>query len=341
VSREVVEGEDLHATARDKSTALVTGGAGFLGSHLCERLLAEGINVVCLDNLQTGRLDNLSAIMDSERFTFFEADVIDELPPEIAARPYSEIFHLACAASPPAYQADPEHTMLTCVIGTLRMLKLAERTGARLLFTSTSEIYGDPLEHPQREGYRGNVNPIGPRACYDEGKRAGETLCFDYDRAGRAEVRVARIFNTYGPRLRAEDGRVVSNLIVQALGEQPLTLYGTGEQTRSFCYVDDQIAGLLALARSANPQPGPVNIGNPSEITVRELADRVVAITGSSSRIVHEPLPTDDPQRRRPDIGKAARVLGWSPMVDLDEGLAGTIRWFAEQIEAPATSVAA
>ena len=243
-----------------------------------------------------------------------------------------EIYNLACAASLPTYQLDPEHTLLTSVLGTRQLLRLAERTGARFLLTSTSEIYGDPLEHPQRESYRGNVNPIGPRACYDEGKRAAETLAFDYERTGRATVRVARIFNTYGPRLNPEDGRVVSNLIVQALTGQAMTVYGHGQQTRSFCYVDDLIAGRGALIRHGGAQPRPVNHGNPHEVTVLELASRVARLTGRTSTIVHLELPVDDPQRRRPDITRARNVLGWQPTVPLDRGLRATIDWFADTI---------
>jgi nucleoside-diphosphate-sugar epimerase len=308
--------------------ALVAGGAGFLGSHLCDALIADGYEVVCLDSLLTGNLDNLAGLRLHPNFTFVKADVVDPLPARIAKGRFDEIFNLACAASPPAYQRDPEHTLLTSVLGTRHLLQLAERTGARFLLTSTSEIYGEPLEHPQRESYRGNVNPIGPRACYDEGKRAAETLAFDYERAGRATVRVARIFNTYGPRLDPRDGRVVSNLVVQALAGDPLTIYGGGLQTRSFCYVDDLIAGLIALMRHDGTQPGPINLGNPQEITVLELARRVAQLTGTEVEIAHCPLPTDDPQRRRPDIAVARRVLDWQPDTPLDEGLAATIAWF-------------
>lgn len=312
---------------------LVAGGAGFLGSHLCEELLRQGAEVVCVDNLQTGREANLERVRHNARFTFVQADVIDALPASVIYGPYTTIYNLACAASPPAYQADPEHTMLTCVVGTLNLLRLAEQCGARFLFTSTSEIYGDPLEHPQRETYRGNVNPVGPRACYDEGKRAGETLCFDYDRAGRVSVRVARIFNTYGPRLRPEDGRVVSNLVDQALSDMPLTIYGNGQQTRSFCFVEDMIRGLMLLAGHEGAQPGPVNLGNPSEITILELAQQVLTLTGNSIPLTLEPLPVDDPQRRKPDISLAAEVIGWMPHVPLEQGLRTTIDWFADQRE--------
>ena len=309
--------------------ALVAGGAGFLGSHLCGALLAQGMAVVCLDNLQTGSRDNVADHLDDPRFVFVEADIVDPLPRIATSGAFDEIYNLACPASPPAYQLDPEHTLLTSVLGTRHQLQLAERTGARFLLTSTSEIYGDPLEHPQREAYRGNVNPVGPRACYDEGKRAAETRAFDYDRQGRATVRVARIFNTYGPRLAAADGRVVSNMIVQALGGTPLTIYGSGEQTRSFCYVDDLSDGLIRLMRHAGPQPGPVNLGNPDEVTVAALAERIAALIGTSAPVTHLPLPIDDPQRRKPDIARARTVLDWVPRVPLDEGLRATIAWFA------------
>ncbi|RZM37247.1 MAG: SDR family oxidoreductase [Sphingomonas sp.] len=310
--------------------ALVAGGAGFLGSHLCARLLGEGWVVTCLDNLQTGRMANIAALFGDPGFGFVEADIVEPLPAEVAQGGFDEVWNLACAASPPAYQRDPEHTMMTNVVGTRHLLRLAERTGARFLLTSTSEVYGDPEVHPQPESYRGNVNPIGPRACYDEGKRAAETLTFDFDRQNRATVRVARIFNTYGPRLDPLDGRVVSNMVAQALDGRALTVYGTGQQTRSFCYVDDMIAGLVALMRFDGPQPGPVNIGNPVEVTMIELAQRVTAIMGDPTRlVVHLPLPVDDPQRRRPDIAVAAALLGWSPQVGLDEGLRATAAWFA------------
>ncbi|HYC67095.1 bifunctional glycosyltransferase/UDP-glucuronate decarboxylase [Brevundimonas sp.] len=315
-------------TTPDRKSVLVAGGAGFLGSHLCDRLLADGHHVVCLDNLQTGDLSNLEAAMKKPNFEFVRHDVVDPLPARLTERRFDRVYDLACAASPPQYQADPEHTMLTCVVGVTHLLQLAQKCGARFLLTSTSEIYGDPEVHPQPETYRGNVNPIGPRACYDEGKRAAETLTFDYDRSGRGEVRVARIFNTYGPRLSAADGRVVSNVISQALADQPITVFGDGSQTRSFCYVDDMIGGLIALMEHDGPQPGPVNLGNPVEMTVSELVEVVLDLTGSASRVVHRPLPVDDPRRRRPDIARAAEVLGWSPATPLEEGLRRTIDWF-------------
>lgn len=309
---------------------LVAGGAGFLGSHLCDRLLASGASVVCIDNLMTGTLDNLKQVMMSPRFEFIRHDILDELPARVAGRDFDGIYDLACAASPPQYQIDPEHTLLTNVIGVRHLLQLAERSGARFLLTSTSEIYGDPEVHPQSESYRGSVNPIGPRACYDEGKRCAETLSFDFARAGRADVRVARIFNTYGPRLSALDGRVVSNVVKQALAGEPITIYGDGSQTRSFCYVDDMIGGLIALMEYEGPQPGPINLGNPRELSVCQLVDLVLELTGSTSPVVFKPLPVDDPRRRRPDISKALEVLGWKPSTPLKKGLRNTIAWFSE-----------
>ncbi|RZM36807.1 MAG: SDR family oxidoreductase [Sphingomonas sp.] len=314
-----------------QSHVLVAGGAGFLGSHLCVLLLKEGRRVTCLDNLQTGRIENVEALLHDPAFAFVEADIVDPLPRLVADQAFDEIYNLACPASPPAYQRDPEHTMMTNVLGTRHLLRLAERTGARFLLTSTSEVYGDPSEHPQREEYRGNVSIVGPRACYDEGKRAAEALTFDFDRHGRAQVRVARIFNTYGPRLDPLDGRVVSNMVAQALAGRALTVYGTGHQTRSFCFVDDLVAGLLALMRYEGAQPGPVNIGNPAEVTMIDLAKRIADLTGSGRMVVHLPLPVDDPQRRRPDIGRAKALLGWAPRVDLDQGLRATIAWFADR----------
>jgi len=311
-------------------TAIVAGGAGFLGSHLCDALLAEGMHVVCLDSFLTGRPENLAHLGRDPRFDMVEADVSDPLPASLRRRSgrFDLVLNLACAASPPHYQADPEHTLMTCVLGTRHLLQLAEASGARFLQASTSEIYGDPEVHPQTEGYRGCVNPIGPRACYDEGKRAAETLAYDYMRTGRVEVRVARIFNTYGPRMRADDGRVVSNVICQALSGAAITVYGDGSQTRSFCYVDDLIGGLVRLASLEARPPGPVNLGNPQELRVSDLVQRVLALTGSSSAVVRRPLPADDPQRRRPDISLARRVLGWQPRVELEAGLKATVAWF-------------
>jgi nucleoside-diphosphate-sugar epimerase/spore maturation protein CgeB len=312
------------------ATVLVAGGAGFLGSHLCDRLLADGAHVVCLDNLQTGDLSNLEGAMTRPNFEFVRHDIVDPLPDRITRRNYDRIYDLACAASPPLYQRDPEHTLLTCVVGVRHLLQLAEKTGARFLLSSTSEIYGDPEVHPQPETYRGNVNPIGPRACYDEGKRAAETLTFDFDRAGRGVVRVARIFNTYGPRLSSADGRVVSNVVSQALAGDAITVFGDGSQTRCFCYVDDMIGGLIALMEHQGDQPGPVNIGNPAELSVGELVEVVLDLTGSASPVVRRPLPVDDPRRRRPDIGRAVEVLGWRPRTALEDGLRRTIDWFEQ-----------
>lgn len=310
---------------------LVAGGAGFLGSHLCDRLLADGAKVMCVDNLLTGSMDNLQRAMRHSDFEFVKADIVEPLPSRVTHPRFDRIYNLACAASPPLYQADPQHTLLTSVIGTKRLLDLAEAKKARFLLTSTSEIYGDPHVHPQPESYWGNVNCTGPRACYDEGKRCAETLTFDYDRLNRGEVRVARIFNTYGPRLSADDGRVVSNLVSQALAHEDITVFGDGSQTRSFCYVDDTVGGLIALMEYEGSQPGPINLGNPIELSICDLVDVVLAQTGSSSRVTYGPLPIDDPKRRRPDISKAAAVLDWRPTTSLGQGLHATINWFDEQ----------
>ncbi|MCS7079230.1 MAG: SDR family oxidoreductase [Chloracidobacterium sp.] len=301
---------------------LVTGGAGFIGTHLCRRLLSEGHEVICLDNFYTGRRANVRPLLDHPRFELVRHDVIEPIRLEV-----TQIYHLACPASPVHYQANAIQTVKTSVLGTLNMLGLAKRVGARFLLASTSEVYGDPLVHPQREDYWGNVNPIGPRSCYDEGKRVAETLTMDYHRQHRVDVRIARIFNTYGPNMLENDGRVVSNFICQALREKPLTVYGDGSQTRSFCYVDDLVEGLVRLM-AVEDFTGPVNLGNPSEFTVVELARKVLAMTGSSSPIEHRPLPENDPQRRRPDIALAGERLGWSPKVSLDEGLEKTIAYF-------------
>jgi nucleoside-diphosphate-sugar epimerase/spore maturation protein CgeB len=321
---------EKRVTRTKERIALVTGGAGFIGSHLCDRLLSEGARVVCLDSFLTGSAENLRHLERESRFELIEADVVHGLPRPInGAHHFTHVYHLACAASPPHYQADPEHTMLTNVVGTNNMLRLAERCGARLLLTSTSEVYGDPEVHPQTEEYRGWVSCTGPRACYDEGKRAAETLAFDYLRAGRAEVRVARIFNTYGPRMCPDDGRVVSNVVCQALAGDDITIYGDGSQTRSFCYVDDMIEGLVRLMDSETAVGMPVNLGNPNELTVTELVGLVLEMTGSRSRIVERPLRVDYPRRRKPDIGRAIELLGWRPTVDLQSGLQATIAWFA------------
>jgi UDP-glucuronate decarboxylase len=320
--------------------AVVAGGAGFLGSHLCEALLADGVQVWCVDNLQTGQRRTVRRLEQDPDFIFVEADVIETGFAAKLPRRIDMVFNLACAASPIQYQADPEHTLLTSVVGTRNLLRLAEQRGARFLLTSTSEVYGDPEEHPQTESYRGNVSCTGPRACYDEGKRAAESLALDFHRAGRAEVRIARIFNTYGPRMRADDGRVVSNILTQALDGSDITIYGDGSQTRSFCYVDDMIDGLLRLMRYDGAQPGPINIGNPAELTVTELVEQVLALTGTRSRVVHSALPEDDPRRRRPDITRAKELLGWVPRKELAEGLRATVQWFA-QLEAEPEPLAA
>ena len=325
------------------SLILVAGGAGFIGSHLVTTLLDQGHEVICLDNLQTARPSNLRLLEGRAGFRFVEADIVNPLPVAVTreAGRIARIYNLACAASPPQYQADPEHTMLTNVVGTHHLLRLAEKAGARLLLTSTSEVYGDPEVHPQAESYRGSVNCTGPRACYDEGKRAAEALSFDYARMGRASVRVARIFNTYGPHMHPDDGRVVSNLICQALSGRDITLYGDGSQTRSFCYVSDMVDALIALMESEGDGMEPVNVGNPVELTVKELADRVVALTGTRNRVVHRPLPQDDPRRRRPDISRAKALLGWEPRVPLAEGLQKTCAWFAQELARAPEQVAA
>jgi len=312
---------------------LVAGGAGFVGSYLCDRLLARGLRVLALDDLSTGDRRHVAHLADEKRFALRVHDVTGTLP--VAARKAARIYNLACPASPPQYQRAPVQTTLTSVVGAWRLLELAERRGAPMLQASTSEVYGDPQVHPQVESYWGHVNPIGERSCYDEGKRCAEALCSAYRREGRARIRIARIFNTYGPRLRPGDGRVVSNFIVQALRGEPLTLYGRGEQTRSFCYVDDTVEGLLRLMDAGVEEP--VNIGNPHERTVLELAERVLRLTGSRSRIEYRPLPADDPARRRPDIGAARRLLGWEPKVSLEDGLWRTIDYFRELLGTPAT----
>jgi UDP-glucuronate decarboxylase len=319
---------------------LVAGGAGFLGSHLCDALLADGAHVIAVDNFQTGRRNNLRHLEREPRFDLVDADIIQPLPARLRSgrTRIDQIFNLACAASPPHYQADPEHTMLTSVVGTHNLLTLAEKQRARFFLASTSEIYGDPEVHPQTETYWGNVNPTGPRACYDEGKRAAETLTFDFGRAERADVRVARIFNTYGPRMRADDGRVVSNVICQALAGDDITVYGDGRQTRSFCYVTDLIDGFLRLMAYEDSLPGAVNLGNPNELTIGDLVERVLAMTGSQSRIVQRPLPVDDPRRRRPDITRATTLLGWMPRTTLEAGLRTTVEWFAEDQQCPRTT---
>jgi UDP-glucuronate decarboxylase len=317
---------------RDRQkVALVTGGAGFIGSHLCDRLIADGVRVVCLDNLMTGRRDNLSRLAGERAFDFIEHDVIEPLPAWLCRAGITRIYHFACAASPDHYRGDPEHTMLTNVAGTRHVLRLAEQTGARLLLASTSEVYGDPEVHPQTEEYAGLVNCTGPRACYDEGNRAAEALTFDFHRHQRADVRVARIFNTYGPRMRCDDGRVISNLACQALSGGDITIYGDGSQTRSFCFIADMVEGLTRLMECRAAQGLPINLGNPEELSILALAKRIIELTASRSQIIRRPLPTDDPRRRKPDISRALMLLGWRPEVGLEEGLTATIEWFEDE----------
>jgi len=306
-----------------RKRVMVTGGAGFLGSHLIDRLIEAGHEVLCVDNLFTGTRDNLSHLHGNAHFEFLRHDITFPLFVEV-----DEIYNLACPASPIHYQHDPVQTTKTSVHGAINMLGLAKRLRCKILQASTSEVYGDPAVHPQTEEYWGHVNPIGPRSCYDEGKRCAETLFFDYHRQHGLEIKVARIFNTYGPRMHPADGRVVSNFIMQALANEPITIYGEGSQTRSFCYVDDLIAGLIALMETGPDVTGPTNIGNPVEFTVRQLAEKVIDLTGSSSKIVQEPLPQDDPQQRQPDISKAQRELGWQPSIPLEDGLVKTIDYF-------------
>ncbi|WP_198355485.1 UDP-glucuronic acid decarboxylase family protein [Sphingomonas sp. MA1305] len=310
-----------------RKRVMVTGGAGFLGSHLIDRLIERGDEVLCLDNLFTGTKQNIAHLLGHERFEFMRHDVTIPLYVEI-----DEIYNLACPASPVHYQHDPVATTKTSVHGAINMLGLAKRTGAKIFQASTSEVYGDPIVHPQREDYWGHVNPIGPRSCYDEGKRCAETLFFDYHRQHDLRIKVVRIFNTYGPRMHPSDGRVVSNFIVAALKGEPIPIYGDGSQTRSFCYVDDLIDGFLRLMDSGDDVTGPINIGNPGEFSMRELAEKVIAITGSKSEITYLPLPQDDPKQRRPDITLAQNVLGWQPTVALDQGLERTIAYFAKMI---------
>jgi UDP-glucuronate decarboxylase len=307
----------------DRKRILVTGGAGFLGSHLCERLLADGHDVLCVDNFFTGSRENIFALLGHKRFELMRHDVTFPLYVEV-----DEIFNLACPASPIHYQHDPVQTTKTSVHGAINMLGLAKRVGARIFQASTSEVYGDPTIHPQTEDYRGHVNPIGPRACYDEGKRCAETLFFDYYRQNNLRIRVARIFNTYGPRMHINDGRVVSNFIVQALRNEPITIYGDGSQTRAFCYVDDLIEGCVRLMNAPDEVTGPVNLGNPVEMSIRELATKVIELTGSRSQLLTKPLPVDDPLQRCPDISLAKRVLDWEPKVPLEQGLTRCIAYF-------------
>ncbi len=308
---------------------LVTGGAGFLGSHLCERLLADGHEVLCVDNYFTGRRQNVAHLLDDRRFELMRHDVTMPLFVEV-----DEIYNLACPASPIHYQFDPVQTTKTSVHGAINMLGLAKRVKAKIFQASTSEVYGDPEIHPQPESYRGAVNPIGPRACYDEGKRCAETLFFDYHRQHKLRIKVARIFNTYGPRMHPNDGRVVSNFIVQALRNEDITIYGDGMQTRSFCYADDLVEGFVRLMDTPDEVTGPMNLGNPGEFTIRELAEKVIELTGSKSKMVRKPLPADDPMQRKPDISFARKTIGWEPRIQLEAGLRRTIAYFEQLLRA-------
>jgi UDP-glucuronate decarboxylase len=316
-----------HYSARKR--ILVTGGAGFLGSHLCDRLIGDGHEVLCADNFFTGAKSNITHLLQHERFELLRHDITFPLFVEV-----DEIYNLACPASPVHYQHDPVQTTKTSVHGAINMLGLAKRLKAKILQASTSEVYGDPAVHPQTEDYWGHVNPIGPRSCYDEGKRCAETLFFDYHRQLGLRIKVARIFNTYGPRMHAADGRVVSNFIVQALKGEPITLYGDGRQTRSFCYVDDLVDGLVRLMDSGDDITGPINLGNPTEFSMVELAERVIAATGSRSALANEPLPEDDPRQRQPDISRARAQLGWEPKVALEDGLKRTVDYFRSVVDA-------
>jgi len=310
----------------NRKRTLVTGGAGFLGSHLCERLLERGDDVLCVDNFYSGTKDNIAHLLADPHFELVRHDITFPLYLEV-----DEIYNFACPASPVHYQHDPVQTTKTSVHGSINMLGLAKRVRARILQASTSEVYGDPAVHPQVESYWGNVNPIGPRACYDEGKRCAETLFFDYHRQHKLEIKVVRIFNTYGPRMHPNDGRVVSNFIVQALRGEPITVYGNGGQTRSFCYVDDLVEAVLRFMQTTAELTGPLNIGNPKEFTILELAERVVELTGSKSKVVHKPLPADDPTQRQPDIAAARKLIDWEPLTPLEAGLEKTIEYFRAQ----------
>jgi UDP-glucuronate decarboxylase len=312
----------------ERQRVLITGGAGFIGSFLCEKLLSQGHDVICVDNLYTGSRRNIAKLLSNPGFEFIRHDVTFPLYIEV-----DQIYNLACPASPIHYQRDPVQTTKTSVHGAINMLGLAKRVKARILQASTSEVYGDPVMHPQSESYWGNVNPIGPRSCYDEGKRCAETLFFDYWRQHRLAIKVARIFNTYGPRMHPNDGRVVSNFIVQALKGEPITLFGDGTQTRSFCYVDDLVEGLIRLMNAPAELTGPVNLGNPKEFSVRELADKIIQMTGTRSKIEFRPLPTDDPKQRQPNIALARKHLDWAPHVELEAGLQATIAYFRELLQ--------
>ena len=316
---------DLGGDKLNSKRILVTGGAGFLGSHLCERLLKQGHDVICVDNFFTGTKANVAHLMDDRNFEVIRHDVTEPLYLYV-----DQIYNLACPASPVHYQADPIHTMKTSVLGAINMLGLARRTGATCFLASTSEVYGDPNEHPQKESYWGHVNPNGVRSCYDEGKRSAEALYFDYNRRHQMPIKVVRIFNTYGPRMHPEDGRVVSNFIVQALRNEPITIYGDGLQTRSFCFVDDMVEGFMRMMKSDDDFLGPVNLGNPDEFSMIELAEMVLRVTGSRSKLVRRPLPLDDPKRRRPDISLARSALGWEPKVRLEKGIKATVAYFEE-----------
>ncbi|MBI2459123.1 MAG: SDR family oxidoreductase [Parcubacteria group bacterium] len=309
-------------------TILITGGAGFIGSHLCEKLLKEGHKVICLDNLFTGSRENIALLLADKNFQFIEHDIIE---PFFTSEKIDQVYNLACPASPVHYQLNAIRTVKANTIGVINVLGFAKKHGARILQASTSEVYGDPAEHPQKENYFGNVNPIGPRACYDEGKRVAETLFFDYYRKYNLEIRVARIFNTYGPKMSLNDGRVVSNFITQALAGKDITIYGDGSQTRSFCYVSDMVDGLIKLMEAEN-LTGPVNLGNPLELTIKEIAEKIISLTGSKSKLVYQSLPQDDPTRRRPDITIAKEKLNWQPEVNLEDGLKQTIEYFKKII---------
>ncbi|MBO4244067.1 MAG: SDR family oxidoreductase [Bacteroidales bacterium] len=307
---------------------LVTGGAGFIGSHLCERLLAEGCDVMCLDNFFTGSKQNIIHLLENNYFELVRHDVIDPFKAEV-----DEIYNLACPASPIHYQYNAIKTVKTSVMGAINMLGLAKRLNAKILQASTSEVYGDPSVHPQVESYWGNVNPIGERACYDEGKRIAETLFMSYNRQNHVKTKIIRIFNTYGPRMMPNDGRVVSNFIIQALTNRPITIYGSGDQTRSFQYVDDLVEGMIRVMATPDSFTGPVNIGNPGEFTIKQLAEKVISMTGSHSKIEYKPLPSDDPVKRRPDISLAQKELGWNPTINLEQGLAKTIAYFEDYLK--------
>lgn len=310
-----------------KPRAVVTGGAGFLGSHLCDRLLKDGYDVICVDNFFTGTRQNITHLLDNPCFEVIRHDICEPLRVEV-----DEIYNLACPASPPHYQHNPIYTTKTSVLGTMNMLGLAKRLNARFFQASTSEVYGDPEVHPQPESYWGHVNPNGTRSCYDEGKRCAESLCFDYHRQHDVDIKVARIFNTYGPRMHPNDGRVVSNFIIQALRNEPITIYGDGSQTRSFCYVDDLIEVFIRLMKTEKGFNGPVNTGNPGEFTIKQLAEKIIEITGSKSELKYMPLPQDDPKQRQPDIGLAKEKLGWEPEIELEQGLNRTIDFFKSSL---------